>query len=681
MIAGGAGKDTEGVGLYIKADGMIISDASDFVSNGVNYLEADLGFQFGARQHTYVSSVWESRRWYGKKETHWETATTTKGSVVSSTTGQNLLVTQHGGVNAVAARFIAAGGTQILARDKITLSSLKTEEHLKHTKSSWWGLSHKTVEETHQDATPTLFLDNGLTQLCSSEDSIDARGAYFIGNGDLIMKAKKRIEFGCDILDHQITERSRILGASVPGMGAYNQWQNDGTVWQMLTAEDATLAKMDALLGSANKTELAASASNLGINLYNTTNSLMRGLANADLTGEALARYGLDGEQGFSPTINLSLTEQKTTSRVQTQGAGGIDRGGNVSLEAGEGITLENGVKIHAGGNIDINAPKLIATAAALHSSTEQTTVTESLGITPSGQLMNAGVSYSHSSTSTTQYANAAIIADKNLSLHHQDQAMDTVILDGANLKAQTLDGDVKKLVIVDKQTQSSTDTFSASINTSGQISGYKGNGSSQKTTTASGIAVEAGINVDGHQFHVTEAEMTGGKIITDGINNIAIDHLTTHTQQDYEYFSGIGGSVNINDIGRLVDGQPSNQTGEQAIAVGQINIDQRDYQANQVPVIYGAGGTTAQIGSLDGELHTASADGCQVIKDEEVHAAVDVPLTNTQYLAVSQANIAAGTQRLIDILHHETQPPLKVPSLIKRPGGAKKRKRRKKRN
>uniref|UniRef100_UPI0025F73A7C hypothetical protein n=1 Tax=Marivirga sp. TaxID=2018662 RepID=UPI0025F73A7C len=70
LIAGGNGANTDGIGLYIQAGGKIISDASDFISNGINYLEADQGFDFRSRQHAYVSNQWTKKKWYGKKETH-----------------------------------------------------------------------------------------------------------------------------------------------------------------------------------------------------------------------------------------------------------------------------------------------------------------------------------------------------------------------------------------------------------------------------------------------------------------------------------------------------------------------------------------------------------------------------------------------------------------------------------
>ncbi len=538
LIAGGNGSKTEGIGLYIKAGGMIISDASDFVSNGANYLEADQGFNFQARQHTYVSDKWETKKWYGKKEKHESTSTTIKGTVIHSASGRNILRTEHGGVNSVATQFSSPGGTDIYSRDNVKLYSLKSRDSVKHSESTLWGLSKHSKNETHQSATPTLFIDNGVT-----------RGAYFVGAGDLEMKAKKRIQFGLDILDHEITEKSRSVGLSVPGMAAFNAWRNGGMMGA-ITAEDATAAKLASLIGSGNAAELVANSANLGVNLYNTTNSFMRGIANNTVDKELLSRYGLGGENGFSPAVTLSMTESETTTRYQTVSQGGVNRVGNVSLEAGEGIDLENGVKVHAGGNMDVNAPEIIATAAELHSSVDHKTSIQSVSFNPKG-FQDASVSYSEEHRKSTNYRNAELSADGNMKLHNQDGAMGLVDLEGANIKAGTLDAKIDRLVIVDRQDTNSNTVKSASISTSGQISAYTGQGNSTITNQHSGIHVVEGINTGGHAVHVGEADMTGGKITTDGVNKIEIDKLVARTLQDEQHYSGVGVIFNVNDLDR----------------------------------------------------------------------------------------------------------------------------------
>lgn len=174
MIAGGTGINTDGIGLYIHAGGKIYSDASDFVSDGSNYLEADEGFDFSARQHTYVAEQWTKKKWYGKKETHVRTTTDVKGTIVQSASGYNILRTEHGGLSSVATCFASPGGTEIYARDQVLLYSLKAQNREYTSKSSWWGLSKHTIDETH------LHLDIPLT------------------NSDFLEKSRADIRAGLD---------------------------------------------------------------------------------------------------------------------------------------------------------------------------------------------------------------------------------------------------------------------------------------------------------------------------------------------------------------------------------------------------------------------------------------------------------------------------------------------------
>ena len=657
LIAGGNGTDTDGIGLYVKAEGKIISDASDFVSNGTNYLEADQGFKFSARQHTYVSDRWTTKTWYGKKTTHTSTSTIVKGTEVHSATGVNILRTEHGGVNSIATRFSSPGGTEIYARDDVLLYSLKSKDHDYDASSSLWGLSKHSTDKTYQSSTPTLFVDNGVTRITSTEGSVDARGAYFIGAGDLSIKAQKRIKFGVDTLDHEIIDKSRSLGVSVPGMSALGAWRDGGHLMDVVTAEDATMAKLNGLLHSGNTTELMANSANLGINLYNTTNSVMRGLAGDTLGDELLSRYGLGGATGFSPAITLSMSESKTTTNYQTLAQGGVDRGGNVSFEAGEGIDLENGVRVHADGNMDVNAPEVIAKAAGLHSSMEQKTMTQSISLTPTGQLQDASVGYSKTREEATNYVNAELSAGGNMKLHDQDAAMKLVVLEGGIIVAKTMDADIDKLIIIDKQDVMTNQVESASASVSGQISVYKGEGGATVTAQQSGIHVVDGINTDGHRLHVGEASMTGGKITTDGENHIQIDKLVAVTLQDEQHYSGIGVSLNLHDLNRLVGQKATNDAGEQAIAIAALSVDRVRYQAEQTSVIYGAAGTAADIKDLLGDIHTSSADGRRVIKDDELHLLLDVPITNSDYMVKSHDNIQAGSDSILNALGCRKKP------------------------
>lgn len=670
VIAGGSGLGKDGgVGLYVKAGGKIISDASDFISNGTNYLEADSGFDFSARQQTYVSDVSTTSTWYGKETTHIATSTTVKGANVISGTGVNILRTQYGGVNAVAAQFISPGGTQIYAQNDVQLYNLKSQNRVYDSTSKLWGLSKYSRSEIYESSTPTVFMDNGSTRIFSSEGSIEAYGTLFIGGGDLELDARKRLKFRSDILQHEVEEKTRGLSISVPGMGAWQSWKSGGHWWDMAAAEDPTLSKFNSLFHSNNPAEAFANSANLGINLYNTADSMMRGFAQDTLGDELLSRYRLGGKNGFSPSVTLSLTESSTTTRFQTVADSGINRGGNVHLKAGEGITLENGVKIHAGSNMDINAPEIIAKAAELRSSIDQKTSTQSVTLLPAEILthpiQDVSLGYSHTVTELTNTANAELSANGNMHLHYQEGAVHRVELDGARIDAGTLDAQIEHLKIIDKQDKSFTRTKAGSVSLLGQISAYQGEGDAAITKQHSGIHVVDGINTNGHVVEVESASMKGGEIVTEGENHIHIDRLIAENVRDYQAYNGGGVSLNVNDLQRLAGQKPTNEVGEQAIATLSIGVDHVDYQANNQSVVHGAQGTQAEIVELTGNIHTESADGKTVFKNKEVSLTLDVPLTNTDYLQKSQNNIKNGMQRFStksDENHLPNEPPIPEP-------------------
>ena len=482
---------------------------------------------------------------------------------------------------------------------------------------------------------------------------MDARGAYFVGAGDLSIKAKKKILFGVDILNHEVNEKSNALNVSTPGMGAWNAYKQGGNAWDIVTSEDATLAKINSLYGSNNAEEVLANSSNLGIDLCNTTNSVMRGLGEGGLSSELMARYGLGGATGFSPSLTLSMTQSKTKSTFQTQSQGGVDRGGNVLLEAGESVVLENGVRVHAGGNLEVDAPVLIAQAAELKSSTTQTVISESIGIAPlSGQAQSVGASYSKTQSESTTYKNAELSAGGNMSLHYQDKAMQRVELDGANISSKTLDMNTDILIIRDKQDISQTKSVSFSANSSGQFSVYEGKGHEKVTNQSSGIDVVDGINTDGHKVHAGETYMEGGKIITNGENHFETDKLVSQSLKDEKIFNGIGISGNINDLNRWTGQTPANIAGEQAITTATLTVDHVDYKATQQSVLYGSQSTDLEIKETLGDaIHTTSSDSKIIQKDDAMHLHVDIPITNEDYLKACAENIKAGGAKLADLL------------------------------
>ena len=681
VIAGGTGEDTDGVGLHIEADGEVISDVSDFVSQGSNYIQGKRGVHFNERHHVYIAYRDERHKVHQSNflkklknvfasEYAWGYGSGTDIGVshVYSANGRNIICSNEGGITSAAAQFVSPGGTDVYARSDIKLYSLRANNYTREFHTDWWKLDRGNRTEFYDFAQPTLFVDNGTTRINSSEGNVDARGAYFIGGGDLEIKAKKQIFLGVDILDHQITERSQSFGWSMPGKGAWDTYRQGGKIWDIGAALDPSLGKANAVYQSKSGTERLASAANLGIDLANTGNSLMRGIAQSNITDELLARYGLGHDGQFAPSISLSLTQRKTTTRFQTQAQGGIDRGGNVILEAGEGVDLENGVRVHAGRDLDINAPKIRAHGAMLQSSMQQTTVSETVSIVGLDGVESVGASLSKTKTSATSIVNAELSAGGNIRLHHNGGEIGVVELDGANIEAGSVDAKIGTLIIRDHQDTSQTQTNSVSLATNGMFSGHKGKGQSRATHQHSSIHTIDGINTDGHEFVAHETHMIGGSITTEGENHFKTDSLTTETLLDTEQYSGFGISGNLHDAGRLLGGKPSNKAGEPIFTTATVQIDRRDFVATQKPVIHGKQGTELSVQSLEGQLETQHDSGRVIQKDRSLHVQIDVPLTNHEFLTQASENVHDAGVQLSALLHPKFQTQESTTSAVPEP-------------
>jgi Hemagglutinin repeat len=675
LIAGGDGANTDGVGLYIKAGGKVYSDASDFRSDGDNYIDGKKGITLSARTHTWISRDEKKSGFLGFKKKHIiETTTTVKGSSVHSDNGRNILISEDGGVESTGSQFTSPGGTDIYAKNAIKLYSIKTRDRRFESKTSFWGLTGSKRDEIHESATPTLFADNGLTRIHSETDNVDARGALFIGAGDLQIKSGKKILFGLDTLDHDIKEEKRSFGFSAPGLGAYNTLTSSGGAFEAMSSEDATVAKFRSLYNSGSNAELAANASNLGIQLANDVNSITRGLANDSLGAEMLSRYGLGGDDGFSPTFTLSFNISKTHTQYQTLSQGGVDRGGNVDLEAAEGIELQNGVIVHSGGDMIVDTPEIIATGAALNSSMTQKNLSLSVSFTLTGGITDAGVSYSQSHSQSTDIENAELSADGAMVLKNKDSAVENVQLDGANVRAKTLDANIDKLEIHDKQSTSRSSTTSASASLSGQVSAYHGEGHSEITAKHAGFDIEEGLNSDGHELRVGHLDMRGGEMLTRGENNFKADSSHVTDLHDQEKYTGVGVSVNINDISRLASNKPvTNKTGEKAIPTATLTMDRKDYQAIQHPTIHGERATNIDLGHLTGEgqVHTATRSGQETKRDKDIHVTLDVPLATREHLKQLRDNVQQGSEKITAAFSAKSEdastieaPPVDAPQL-----------------
>lgn len=645
LIAGGTGnEETGGLGLYIQADGKVISEASDFKSIGSNYISGKQGVELNERYNSYISL---NRKIDHTFETKYifETSTVLRGSSVQSLGGRNIIHSEEGGVKTTAAQFISPGGTDIFAKKEILLYSLKLNNQHKEITEILGGIFGSRANRIREESTPTLFLDNGCTRLHSETEGVDARGAYFIGKGDLEIEAKGRIQLGTDILDYSSKEKRLSPGLSTFGVNAANVFHQGGNTWDAVCAEDSTAGKASQLIKSNNALEATVNSSNLAINLYNRFSSLMGAYGNDQFLNTLFGQYGLS-DGNMCPIINASLTRSKTEAHTQMQAQGGINRGGNVKLKSGKGIDIENGAPVLAGGNIEIDAPELIAKGVGLETSTKQEQNSISLGLSSSG-VQSVGISHSETKTKSTHYVNSLISAGGNIKMHHDGKAMDKVVLDAANIQATTMDAEIEHLEIYDRQDKSSSKSSSFGICSSGQVSFYKGQGTEQRVAQKSGIYVKEGLNSQGHTVNVKDAKMVGGQIITDGENNFQPEHLKATEVVDSGHYRGSGVSFNTYDCNRLFDGGSNPAPCGPVIATAAMTVDYSEYQAINTPVINGAQATNIKVGELEGNIHTENAQGQQVIKDKQIHINVDIPITDQAHIKQSVKDIKSGLQRL----------------------------------
>ena len=414
-ITGGTGKETNGYGVIMQAR-KIRNDASDIITIGNNYLDGKEGVKFKARQHSYVKRKETKRKKFlgmtVSKKRKVDVVTRVQGSQTISLTGRNVIRSKRGRISATVAHFLTKKGTDLHSRHKVRLTSLITKNKSYRSKSSLFGLHKVKSKVRYQVSNPTFIHDNGLTTIYSEKGDVDMKGTVIVGNGNLKIKAGKHIRIRRDKLNHQIKEKSRKVGVSVFGMNAIRAAKRGGDVIGVLAAEDPTIAKMQKLAQSQDKLAAGANLANLGINVYNTVDSLQA--SNVDKA--MLARYGLGGAQGFDPRIAVTATETSSKRKFQTLGSGGIARE-NISMQAGKGIELSDGVTVHATQDINIDTPKLAIYASKLRSYSKQKQKSIGAGVTATGEIVDVSVGKGKTKSRSTQYINSTLSAGGHINL------------------------------------------------------------------------------------------------------------------------------------------------------------------------------------------------------------------------------------------------------------------------
>lgn len=642
VIQGGTGEGEAKIGLYIKADGQVIGDASDFISNGTNYIQGVQGIHLGCQSHTYVSNYQNERGFMGfTHKVVIDTHTNLKGCDVRSTNGRNILISDEGGITTQAANFISPGGTDIYAKKDVRLQSAVYSDRHYVYKGKFWDVFKDVHDDVVGQSAPTFFYDNGSTRIKSAEGCVDARGAYFLGGGDLSIEAHGKIYIGRDKLDQQRDSYSRSVNWSIPGLAGATALMNGAGVWGAMTAEDATLAKLNSLLGSQSAAELLANASNLGVDLTNTTNSACRAIGSGHISEELLSRYGLGGAKGFNPSASVGVSQTQSSLHTQTLGKGGIERGGNVSLKSDTGIEVFNGAPIHAGKNLDLDAPSFIAHAAELDTHAKKHTEGLSFHLNLSNGVQSTHASASQSEQHSTQYVYSDIRSGGTTTVHCGDGAMGHLELDGATINAKNIEGSVDHLVITDKQDSQQSSSKSVSVGSNGAFSVSASKSSEQVTNHHSGIHTSDDLNTAEHHFEVKHTTMTGGSITSDGVNHFETETLESHELHDSKHQIGVGYSGHLPDFD-APHHAPHNRPGEKVVDTpAHVKLDFVHYEATQASVLYGAGGNDFHVQEYVGdEVHTSSADGKTVESDVNEHIKLDVPVVHAENLEMLSTNV-----------------------------------------
>lgn len=620
VLAGGTGINQDGIGLYLRADGKIINNASTIISDNVNYIEARQGFESNAYHHTYVSEKEKKRKWYGKKTEKEKTTTVVgKGQVIGN---KNIFVCEEGGFKATAADFITHHGTEVYARDDIELYGLKYTDKKKKKTENLWGLNKHTKKETHEHVEPVVIYDVGVSRLVSTEGSIIGKNTLLLGDGDFKMSAKNgSVLFSADTLNHTIEEKCSGVSISTPLLDRYG---HGNSVYDLLRFVDPIFDKANGLFHSNSASEWMANSWNLGLAAYNTGNVWSSAYRADMLSAQAMNAVGAN--EFFDPSINFTYSERKSKTNYQDTAPGAVHKR-SLEVEAGD-IVLFDGVDINVTEDMSVKAAKLELVGRELKSTYSYEEKSVTVGVKVTGDVVSGGGAYTKADAKAShwQYQNTHV--GGNLHLEVQD-----VKLDAAHVDANTVTGDIGTLKITTRQDTYHNKSVSVSVSSGGQVSFSQDNSKGACTSETSSLHARAGINHDAE--HILNVETTinhGGKITSDGVNNYKTTNMTNTEVNDYKKHRHIGISANVNSV---VDALSENSSTSESVGafkpidVVSVSMRTEDFKASQQATYHGTEATNIQYESLSGQIHTADSDGYKVTKNKKTRLNIDVPVVN----------------------------------------------------
>lgn len=610
QIVGGRGnKDTGGAGVILKAKNKAVIDASNVVAVGKTIISGDKGVEYKARSHSYISErKSRNKRVLGIKHGKKKTETTTANvcvSTVGSIEDQVQVMSSKGSVNGVAGNFIAAKGTDIYSHKDINLKSLITETKTRKSEKACFGLNSKKKNEKHENATLVEFVSKGgETRLHAHTGNINGTDLRFQGAGNLIFEAPKgSIFLQSSKLNHSIKTRERKVAVRSPFVDSARRAA--GNKKRFAQQAEPVLDQAEILARAKTPAEMMASASNLAVGGYNAASALAEGAYSQQLMQR----------MGFTPKIDVSITQTESSSHYQTGTDAGIFQDGDVTYLAKDEVGL-TGMPVIAN-NLGMKAKKIGLKGHAFESSYSKKSTTATVGVSPTGGVTDASVNHSSQKMKAVQYQNMQVHIKNKVTIEAELMKMDA-----ANITCDKIKTKIDKYNGITRQDEMKHSVKNYSASTTGAVSVSQSSTHSRQVNQATGIHVISGIAKG--DMEIGEANLVGSTITTDGYNGFEPGKLTIKTVKDSSRTRGFGIAGNINSVVNALDSEPA-QTSQ--LTTFSVSHEKRDYAAENRATIYGkeGGGEHLKVGQP--HLNTTSAQSKRVTCDRAETITLDIPV------------------------------------------------------
>ncbi|MDQ2993815.1 MAG: hemagglutinin repeat-containing protein [Pseudomonadota bacterium] len=580
IMAGGTGTaETGGIGIYIEADKKVVNDSA-IVANGDVHVHGKEGVESSSLATTYVNNRWSKKEGYFGQTTRrgHSTHTDVTEDIIRSTHGKNVITSDNGRVDLIGTKILSPNGTEIQAKGDINIRTLKYEDRTVERKNQAWGLSNSRNAEFHQGAVDSVIATvEGEIRVISTEGAVNAKGTRFLGTAAarLIVKGKKDVTLVEEKMQHRIEESSAGFSIDAPGVKTV-EGANNGKLGEGLISEDPLLSSIRDTAKANNGVERTAGGVNMGVNSAELYNQFKEG----DVVNGLMNRYA---------KASLTYKEEKSETRFETRGPGGIQGFGHMHLESEEGnVVLGMDVNVD---NATIKAKRFVQQSTALESSYQNESNSVSSSVSPAG--VSYGAEHSHLKSKDVKHVNNALNVKNHLEVN-----ADEWVMNGANATAGTLGGHVKHLYINDMLDSHQAKGEGYGASTDGTVSVSNTNESGQRVTQSSGLQVREGINKEGGpQFTADNTTFTGaGQITSDGENNYTKTNANIERIALEEYDRAESYSATFNPVA----------AGNGKMSGGSIGVHHKDYQA-----------------TLDG-------NGRTVHNDEDYNVRVKIPSSET---------------------------------------------------